>query len=385
MHHLPSGAGHDGMALIDIAPIGMLFVRCKGGISHNPAEAVTLDDVAAGARVFLRFIARVHAAAPMSDAMPRPTTAARSTTSSRRIAATQTRFLAELVKVPSDNPPGDCAPHAARAAELLEALGFTVERHVVPEDRGRGQRHGQLHQPRRARALRRSARAGDRAQRARRRRAAGLGWTDDPYGAEVRDGVMYGRGVAVSKSDFATYAFALLALRDAAARGAAIRRHGRTALHLRRGSWRRASVRRGCCNRRSARPTSRSRRASPTASPRRTTAACISRSRSSASPVTRREPEKGIDALEAATGILADLYALRKIVCASANRRSPASASPTLVVGLITGGINTNVVPDRVTLPHRSPDHSGRESRRRRSDADAADPRVRARSGRASR
>src|SRR5262249_43585089 len=44
----------------------------------------------------------------------------------------------------------------------------------------------------------------------------GLGWTTDPYGAEVRDGMMYGRGVAVSKSDFATYAFALLAVRDAA-------------------------------------------------------------------------------------------------------------------------------------------------------------------------
>ena len=53
---LPSGAGHDGMALIDIAPIGMLFVRCEGGISHNPAEAVTLEDVATGLRVFARFI-----------------------------------------------------------------------------------------------------------------------------------------------------------------------------------------------------------------------------------------------------------------------------------------------------------------------------------------
>jgi allantoate deiminase len=56
VHHLPSGAGHDGMAIIDIAPIGMLFVRCKGGISHNPAEAVTLDDVATGTRVLARFI-----------------------------------------------------------------------------------------------------------------------------------------------------------------------------------------------------------------------------------------------------------------------------------------------------------------------------------------
>ena len=56
-HRLPSGAGHDGMALIAIAPIGMLFVRCTGGISHNPAEAVTLADVAVGARVLARFIA----------------------------------------------------------------------------------------------------------------------------------------------------------------------------------------------------------------------------------------------------------------------------------------------------------------------------------------
>ncbi|MFO1314464.1 MAG: allantoate amidohydrolase [Burkholderiales bacterium] len=56
VHHLPSGAGHDGMALVDLAPIGMLFVRCAGGISHNPAEAVTLEDVATGARVLLRFV-----------------------------------------------------------------------------------------------------------------------------------------------------------------------------------------------------------------------------------------------------------------------------------------------------------------------------------------
>jgi allantoate deiminase len=57
VHRLPSGAGHDGMALIAIAPIGMLFVRCKDGISHNPAEAVMLADVATGARVLARFIA----------------------------------------------------------------------------------------------------------------------------------------------------------------------------------------------------------------------------------------------------------------------------------------------------------------------------------------
>jgi allantoate deiminase len=58
VRHLPSGAGHDGMALIAIAPIGMLFVRCRDGISHHPAEAVTREDVDHGARVLLRFIER---------------------------------------------------------------------------------------------------------------------------------------------------------------------------------------------------------------------------------------------------------------------------------------------------------------------------------------
>jgi len=58
VHHLPSGAGHDGMAIIAIAPIGMLFLRCKGGISHHPAEAVSLRDIETGARVLARFIER---------------------------------------------------------------------------------------------------------------------------------------------------------------------------------------------------------------------------------------------------------------------------------------------------------------------------------------
>jgi allantoate deiminase len=53
---LPSGAGHDGMALKSIADIAMLFVRCKGGISHNPAESISEADAAAGARVLLSFI-----------------------------------------------------------------------------------------------------------------------------------------------------------------------------------------------------------------------------------------------------------------------------------------------------------------------------------------
>jgi allantoate deiminase len=53
---LPSGAGHDGMAMIDIADVGMIFVRCRGGISHHPDEHVEPADVDAGARVLLRLI-----------------------------------------------------------------------------------------------------------------------------------------------------------------------------------------------------------------------------------------------------------------------------------------------------------------------------------------
>jgi allantoate deiminase len=53
---LPSGAGHDGMAMIDVADVGMVFVRCRGGISHHPAEHVETADADAGARVLMRLI-----------------------------------------------------------------------------------------------------------------------------------------------------------------------------------------------------------------------------------------------------------------------------------------------------------------------------------------
>jgi allantoate deiminase len=56
LRSLPSGAGHDGMAVASITDIAMLFVRCRGGISHNPAEAITAADAEAGARVLARFI-----------------------------------------------------------------------------------------------------------------------------------------------------------------------------------------------------------------------------------------------------------------------------------------------------------------------------------------
>jgi allantoate deiminase len=63
VRRLPSGAGHDGMAIKAIADIAMLFVRCKGGVSHNPAESITEEDAAIGAAVLLDFI---HEFQPLS-------------------------------------------------------------------------------------------------------------------------------------------------------------------------------------------------------------------------------------------------------------------------------------------------------------------------------
>ena len=255
-------------------------------------------------------------------------------------------FLAELVRMPSDNPPGDCAPHAARAAALLESFGLAVQRLPVPEPLvaangmvsctnlvvrerfGDGDgptiglnAHGDVVPP-------------------------GRGWSTDPYGAEVRDGTMYGRGVAVSKSDFATYTFALLALRAAARAGAPL--EGTIELHftydeevggaigpawlLQEGhvhpdaaisagfAYAITTAHNGCLH---------------------LEVEVIGRSGHAA------EPAKGIDALEAANGILGDLYALRRTFGGIASGVE-GIGPPTLVVGLISGGINTNVVPDNV-------------------------------------
>jgi len=253
----------------------------------------------------------------------------------------QVRFLASLVKVPSDNPPGHCKPHAEAAARLLEQLGFAVERCPVPgrlareagmvsamnlivrERFGAGptialNAHGDVVPP-------------------------GLGWTTDPYGAQIRDGTMYGRGVAVSKSDFATYAFALLALKSLAPL-----LKGAVELHftydeeaggeigpkwlLAKGltkpdyaicagfSYGITTAHNGCLHL-EVEVTGKAAHAA--------------------------RPDTGEDALEAAAGIITELYALRKTYAATRSQ-TPGIESPTLVVGLISGGINTNVVPDNV-------------------------------------
>ena len=65
-HRLPSGAGHDGLAIAALCPIAMLFVRCKGGISHNPAESITTRDADVATRVLLDFLRHFRGAADVS-------------------------------------------------------------------------------------------------------------------------------------------------------------------------------------------------------------------------------------------------------------------------------------------------------------------------------
>ncbi len=262
----------------------------------------------------------------------------------------ETAFLAELVKIPSDNPPGDCAPIAVRAKALLEELGFKVEAHEVSKTTVEAvgmksvtnlivrhkfsegtvvalNAHGDVVPP-------------------------GGGWTQDPYGAIMvnteHGPAMYGRGVAVSKSDFATYVFALLALIDGAKNGVKIA--GTVELHLTFDeevggdigprwlleqkltkpdyviaagfSYAVVTAHNGCLH---------------------LEVTVIGKQAHAAMPST------GHDALEAANGILSTLYASRE---ALTKQKSDVKGieSPTLNIGLIAGGINTNVVPDRVAF-----------------------------------
>ncbi|HEY5907056.1 MAG TPA: M20/M25/M40 family metallo-hydrolase [Vicinamibacteria bacterium] len=280
----------------------------------------------------------------------------------------QTAFLAELVKVPSDNPPGDCAPHAERAATLLEQLGWQVERHPVPEDlvRANGMvscvnlvvrrrfgeggpvialnAHGDVVPP-------------------------GEGWTRDPYGAEVVDGWMYGRGVAVSKSDFATYAWALRALEETERSGA--RLTGTVELHLTYDEEAGGEIGPGFLLEQGISRPELALGAGFSYAVVTAHNGCLhlevqvdGRSAHAAMPFT------GVDALEAATAVLSDLYRYRHTL-GSRQSGIEGIGSPQITVGLIKGGINTNVVPDRVTfrldrrmIPEERPEEVEAEVRR---------------------
>ncbi len=253
-------------------------------------------------------------------------------------------FLQSLVRVPTDTPPGNNAPHAQHTAMLLESMGWEVERHPVPEDvvklagmqsitnlivrrrYGPGgltialNAHGDVVPP-------------------------GDGWTHDPYGAEIVENHMYGRATAVSKSDFASFVYAVKAL-EATARPTS----GCVELHftydeefggelgpgwlLSQGltkpdlmiaagfSYEVVTAHNGCLQ------------MEVTIHGKMAHAAV---------------PKTGVDALQGAVAVLNALYALNKkyqLVRSSVK----GIEHPYLNVGRIEGGTNTNVVPGRVTF-----------------------------------
>jgi len=256
----------------------------------------------------------------------------------------EVRFLQALVRVPTDTPPGNNAPHAEHTAELLQGFGFTAEKHAVPAaevqaygmesitnlivrrpygDGGKTialNAHGDVVPP-------------------------GEGWTHDPYGGEVVDGTMYGRATAVSKGDFASFTFAVRAL-EAVARP----QRGTVELHftydeefggelgpgwlLKNGltkpdlliaagfSYEVVTAHNGCLQ------------MEVTVHGKMAHAAV---------------PHTGVDALQGAVHILNALYAQNQLY-QQVTSRVAGITHPYLNVGRIEGGTNTNVVPGKVTF-----------------------------------
>jgi succinyl-diaminopimelate desuccinylase len=259
----------------------------------------------------------------------------------------QIEFLREIVKVPSDTPPGDNAPAAEKAAALLTAMNFSVERHAVPDDflRAYGMRsvtnlivrqrfgsggptvalnaHGDVVPP-------------------------GEGWTKPPYAGVVEDGRMYGRGVAVSKSDIATYTYALAALRAHAANGAAL--DGVVELHFTYDEECGGLAGPGWLLEHNLTRPDFAIAASFSYAVVTAHNGCLQfevtvHGKSGHGAM----PETGRDAFRAGTAILNAIYAEADALKTQKSQVKGID-HPTMIVGLINGGINTNVVPDRLTL-----------------------------------
>ena len=255
----------------------------------------------------------------------------------------QVRFLQELIRVPTDTPPGNNAPHAARTAALLHDMGIEAEQHPVPAHEVRAcglesitnlvvrrkygpgrtvllNAHGDVVPP-------------------------GDGWTKDPYAGVVENGRVYGRAAAVSKCDFSTYTFATRALEAVAkpAKGSVellftydeefggevgpawLLKHKiiHPDLMIAAGfSYQVITAHNGCLQ------------MEVTVHGKMAHAAI---------------PDSGVDAMQAAVAILNTLYA-QNTLYQSITSQVEGINHPYLNVGLIEGGTNTNVVPGRVSF-----------------------------------
>ena len=289
----------------------------------------------------------------------------------------EVRFLQELVRVPTDTPPGNNAPHAERTAELLAGVGFEAERHAVPEQTVRDYGLESITNL----IVRRRFGAGDEGPTVALNAHGdvvppGEGWTHDPYGGEIEDGRLYARAAAVSKSDFASFTFALRAL-EAVARPS----KGAVELHftydeefggllgpgwlLAQGltkpdlmiaagfSYEVVTAHNGCLQ------------MEVTVHGKMAHAAI---------------PDTGVDALQGAVRILNALYA-QNTAYKQVRSEVAGITHPYLNVGRIEGGTNTNVVPgkvvfklDRRMIPEENPAEV--EADIRQVIADAATPLV---------
>ena len=253
-------------------------------------------------------------------------------------------FLQQVIRVPTDTPPGNNAPHADVVADLVQGFGWNAEKHVVPAQLVRDYGMESITNL----IVRRPYGAGGPTIALNAHGDVvppGEGWTRPPYGGVIEDGYIYGRAAAVSKCDFATYIFAVRALE---ALGVPLR--GGVELHftydeefggLLGPGW--------LLEQKLTRPD------------------FVIAAGFSYNIVTAHNaclqleitvhgksghgamPETGHDALQAATRILNAIYGqlpeLKKI-----KSKVPGIDSPTMLVGRIDGGTNTNVVPGKVVM-----------------------------------
>jgi len=259
----------------------------------------------------------------------------------------QVQFLQALIRVPTDTPPGNNAPHAERTAELLQAMGLPAEKHPVPaaEVHAAGlqsitnlvvrRKYG--HQDGEGKTVLLNAH-GDVVP-------PGEGWTKDPYGGEIDKGSIYGRASAVSKCDFSTYAFAVRALEAVAKpdKGSVellftydeefggevgpawlLKHHIiKPDLMIAAGfSYQVITAHNGCLQ------------MEVTVNGKMAHAAI---------------PDSGVDALQATNKILTALYAQNSLY-QHITSKVEGITHPYLNIGQIAGGTNTNVVPGRVTF-----------------------------------
>ncbi|MES2129033.1 MAG: M20/M25/M40 family metallo-hydrolase, partial [Pseudomonadota bacterium] len=253
-------------------------------------------------------------------------------------------FLQGVLRIPTDTPPGNNAPHADAVAEMVKDYGWNAEKHAVPSE----QVHDYGMESITNLIVRRPYAAGGPTIALNAHGDVvppGEGWTKPPYGGVIESGFIYGRAAAVSKCDFATYIFAVRALE---ALGAPLK--GGVELHFTYDEEFGGLLGPGYLLEHGL------------TKPDLVIAAGFSYNIVTAHNACLQfeitvhgksghgaMPETGHDALQAATRILNAIYgelpALKQI-----KSKVAGIDSPTMLVGRIDGGTNTNVVPGKVVM-----------------------------------